>query len=436
MEITLDIKTAPVFAPLLNPARYRAAYGGRGSGKSRFFAGLMVEMHATQAGRRSVCIREVQKTLKESAKRLIEDEISRQGLGEAHGFRLLNDEIRTPGGGTISFIGMQDHNAESVKSLEGYDCAWIEEAQTLSARSLQLLRPTIRAPGSEIWASWNPTRKTDPIDVFLRGPSAPTNAVVVRANWDNNPWLPTELNQERLDDLINSPDQYAHVWDGDYVTVATGAYYADALTRARAEHRIGLVAADPLMTLRAFFDIGGTGAKSDACSIWIVQIVGREVRVLDYYEAVGQPLEAHINWMQSQGYLQHRCHVYLPHDGVTHDRVFDVTYESEIRRAGYDVTVVKNQGAGAATQRIEALRKLFPSIRFDENKCAAGLEAIGWYHEKRDDKRGIGLGPDHDWSSHAADALGLMAVKADDIFDDAGARRTNHYAHGVNSWMG
>jgi len=430
----IDIAVARVFKPLLQPSRYKAAHGGRGSGKSRFFAGLMIRDHLVNPGMRSVCIREVQKTLKDSAKRLLEDEIRRLGLGEAHGFKITNDEIRTPRGGVVIFQGMQDHNAESIKSLEGFHRAWIEEAQTLSARSLALLRPTIRAPGSEIWASWNPRRKADPVDAFFRGKHKPTDAIVVRANWQDNPWFPAELDAERLDDLRINPDQYPHVWDGDYVTVMIGAYYAQALTVARQEHRIGHVAADPLLSLRAFWDIGGTGAKADACTIWITQFVGREVRVLDYYEAVGQPLAAHVGWMQAHGYAPGRCQVYLPHDGVQHDKVFDVTYESELRRAGYDVTVIKNQGAGAASQRIEALRKLFPSLRFNGEKCQAGLDAIGWYHEKRDEHRNIGLGPEHDWSSHAADALGLMAVVAEDIFDEANYRPRQDY--GVTSWMG
>lgn len=437
MKTTLRIPTAPVFKPLLQPARYKAAYGGRGSGKSRFFGGLLVEDHLLERGLRSVCIREVQKTLKDSAKRLIEDRLKEYRLGEAQGFKIFNEVIQTPGDGLITFQGMQDHTAESIKSLEGFGRAWIEEAQTLSHRSLQLLRPTIRAPGSQIWASWNPRRKTDPIDAFFRGEHVPSDAVIVRANWSDNPWFPAELNAERLDDLRINPDQYQHVWEGDYVTVMSGAYYAQSLALAKAEHRIGHVAIDPLLSLRAFFDIGGTGAKADACAIWIAQFVGREVRMLDYYEAVGQPLSAHVHWMQTNGYVPARCKIYLPHDGVTHDRVYDVTYESELRRAGYDVMTVKNQGAGAAMQRIEALRKLFPSIRFDADKCAGGIDALGWYHEKRDEIRNIGLGPDHDWSSHCADAAGLMAVVAEDIFSEVNRRPVQsrrNYAQG--GWMG
>jgi len=406
--LAVEIETAPVFEPLLSPARYKAAWGGRGSGKSWFFASMMIEDHLANPGMRSVCIREVQKSLKESAKRLLEATIEKFGLKEADGFRVLTDRIDTPGGGTIIFQGMQDHTAESIKSLEGFNRAWVEEAQTLSARSLQLLRPTIRAPGSELWFSWNPRRKDDPVDAMFRGGEAPTNSTVIKANWGDNPWFPDELEQERLDCLRDNPDQYEHIWNGDYVTVAEGAYFAQHLAKARAEGRIGVVAADPLMRLRTFWDIGGTGAKADACAIWVAQFVGQQIRVVDYYEAQGQPLAAHVAWLRSSGY--DGCEIVLPHDGATHDKVHQVSYESALREALFPVTVVPNQGAGAAAARIEAARRLFPSIWFNEATTEGGLAALGWYHERRDESRNIGLGPEHDWASHGADAFGLMCV--------------------------
>jgi phage terminase large subunit len=186
----LQIRTAAAFAPLLNPSRYKGAWGGRGSGKSRFFAGLLAEEHLMFPGHRSVCIREVQKSLKQSAKKLIEDTLQSYNLGEAQGFKVFREVIETPGDGLIIFQGMQDHTADSVKSLEGFDRAWVEEAQSLSDRSLSLLRPTIRAENSELWFSWNPSRPTDPIDQLLRGPVMPSGSVVVRANWSDNPWFP------------------------------------------------------------------------------------------------------------------------------------------------------------------------------------------------------------------------------------------------------
>lgn len=404
----LDIPTAKVFRPLLDPARYKGAHGGRGSGKSHFFADLLIETALAERGLRAVCIREVQKSLKESAKRLIEDKLSEHALGQAEGFKVFREVIETPGDGLIAFQGMQDHTAESIKSLEGFGRAWCEEAQSLSARSLSLLRPTIRAEGSEIWFSWNPRRKTDPVDLMLRGESLPTGAAVVRANWSDNPWFPSVLENERQDCLRNDPDQYGHIWEGEYATVLAGAYYARCIAEAKAQGRIGKVAADPLMTLRAFFDIGGTGAKADAVAVWIAQFVGREIRVLDYYEAVGQPLATHVTWLRDHGY--EKAQVFLPHDGAAQDRVYSVSYEGALRSAGFQVRTIPNQGAGAAAMRIEAARRRFPAIWFNEATTKGGLDALGWYHEKRDDARGIGLGPDHDWSSHGADAFGLMCV--------------------------
>src|SRR5258708_7907577 len=151
----LNLKAAPVFEPLLKPARYKAAWGGRGSGKSHFFAELVVG-ESTRPGSLIVCIREVQRTLQESAKRLIQRKMEKWGRGEAQGYRVYADHIATPGDGRIIFLGMQDTTAEGIKSLEGYRIAWVEEAQTLSQKSLDLLRPTIREPSSQIWFSWNP----------------------------------------------------------------------------------------------------------------------------------------------------------------------------------------------------------------------------------------------------------------------------------------
>jgi phage terminase large subunit len=303
---------------------------------------------------------------------------------------------------------MQDHTAESVKSLEGFKRAWVEEAQTLSATSLTLLRPTIRSPGSELWFSWNRRRKSDPVDIMLTGAELPTGAIVVHSNWDDNPFFPGELEQERLDCLRVEPDQYDHIWEGGYAKVLKGAYYAKNLAEARKENRIGKVSADPLMRKMAFWDIGGTGARADACVIWIAQFVGREIRILDHYEAIGQPLSTHVAWLRENGYDKVLC--YLPHDGVKSDSVFKVSYESSLRDAQFPVEVIENQGPGAAMARVRAARRLFPSMWFNEATCEAGIEAVGWYHEKWDKDRDVGLGVDHDWSSHSADAFGLMAV--------------------------
>ena len=358
----------------------------------------------------------MQKSLKDSAKRLLEDKMRDFGLGEAQGFRVFKDSITTPGGGVIIFHGMQDHTAESIKSLEGFNRAWVEEAQTMSNQSLNLLRPTIRstAPaGAELWFSWNPRRKTDPVDVLFRQQKPPTGAVVIKVNWNNNPWFPAVLEVERKDCLDVEPDQYDHVWEGGYVTIAEGAYFARHLNEARLENRITVVTPDPNMVFRIFIDIGGTGARADNFVMWVAQFVGTQIRWVDYYEAQGQDVATHLSWLRNHKYTPDRAQIWLPHDGGTHDRVIDISYESALQGAGYEVTVVPNQGKGAAKARIDEARRLFGSMLFDEERCAAGLEALGWYHEKRDAVRNVGLGPSHDWSSHSADAFGLACIVHD-----------------------
>ena len=412
----LTIETAAVFEPLLAPAPYKGAHGGRGSGKSHFFAGMLIEDCLAEpgdhgAGLRSVCIREVQKDLAQSSKALVEAKLADFRLSEKDGFKVFRDVIQTPGDGLMIFKGMNDYTAESVKSLEGFKRGWWEEAQTATNHSLTLLRPTImRLDGAQLWFSWNARRKTDPVDVMLRGTEKPTGAVVVQANWRDNPFRNEQLDTERLDCLRMQPDQYDHIWEGGYITVASGAYFAKQLAECKGSNRIGVLAADPILTLRAHIDIGGTGKRSDAFAMWINQFVGEQVRVLDYYEAVGQEAATHIAWLRANNYGPERVTIVLPHDGETNDKVHRVSYASAFRDAGYKVVTIPNMGPGAANARIETVRRLFPQIWFNDKTTEPGRDALGWYHEKKDEARGIGLGPDHDWSSHAADAFGLMAV--------------------------
>jgi len=442
---SLNIETARVFLPFMKPSRYKAAHGGRGSAKSHFFAELLVEHHVLYPGLRSVCIREVQKTLAQSAKKIIEDKIKKHDL-EQCGFQILKDRIETPGDGVIIFQGMQDHTSESIKSLEGFGIAWCEESQTLSKRSLELLRPTIRDSGipefsAELWFSWNPTRKNDAVDDLFRGESGPpNNSIVVKANWNNNPWFPAVLEGERTDDQEHRPDSYDHVWEGGYIKAQEGAYFVKNISKARREGRIGFVPRNELMHCHAFWDIGGTGAKADACSIWIVQFIGQAINVIDHYEAQGQELKDHVYWLTQNEYTGVNTHIYLPHDGVKHDSVYRVTYESEMKKAGYKVKIMPNAGSGAAMQRVEAVRSVFHRVFIDEKKCEGGLEALGWYHEKKNDKTGMGMGPDHDWSSHSCDSFGAMAVESENLTRQKvkpkaspKPRRSNSSA---GSWMG
>jgi phage terminase large subunit len=211
---TLQIKTPRLFQPLLAPARYKGAWGGRGSGKSHFFAELLIDRCVQYRGTRAVCLREIQKDLKRSSKMLIEDKL--RSMGVQSQFRVMDNLIETPGDGIIIFQGMQNHTAESIKSLEGFDIASFEEAQNMSAYSLGLLRPTIRKPNSELWFAWNPRTKRDPVDVLMRSPERPPDSVVIETHFWNNPWFPQVLRDEMEYDKRRDPDRYAHVWLGGY----------------------------------------------------------------------------------------------------------------------------------------------------------------------------------------------------------------------------
>ena len=210
----LQIPTPEVFAPLLRPARYKGAHGGRASAKSHFFAGLWLEENVQQR-LDCVMLRETLKSLEFSVKKLLESKIEQHNAGAY--FDVQDRRILSRQGGVTIFEGMQNHTADSIKSLEGFHRGWVEEAQSLSKKSLDLLRPTIRKDDSELWFSWNPCEPTDPVDEFLRAEKPFPGSVVVRANYTDNPWLPEVMRQEMEYDRARDPDKYAHVWLGEYV---------------------------------------------------------------------------------------------------------------------------------------------------------------------------------------------------------------------------
>lgn len=359
-----------------------------------------------------VCGRQFMNSLEDSSleevKRAIEEE---EFLADYYD---VGDKYIKSKDGRISFtfVGL-DRNLGSIKSKGRILLMWVDEAEPVTDAAWSIVIPTLREEGSdwnaELWVTWNPKRKDAAVEKRFRQ-SKDALIKIAEVNWKDNPRFPKKLERERLRDLNERPDQYPHIWEGEFATVVEGAYFAKQLIEAKAQKRIGRVPADPLMTTRAFVDIGGTGARADAFAMWIAQFVGKEIRVLDYYEAVGQPLAAHLVWLRERGYEPGKLQIWLPHDGATQDRVHAVSYESALKQAGYAVTVVPNQGRGAAAARIEAARRWFPRVWFNEDTTEAGRAALGWYHEKRDEERGIGLGPEHDWASHGADAYGLMNV--------------------------
>ena len=216
-------KTARVFEPLLAPRRYKGARGGRGSGKSHFFCDHLVREALNNPGMRFVAIREVQKSIRDSVYQLIVDKIRARGVEDYFDIKL--DRIVTPGDGIVLFQGMQDHTADTIKSLEGMQRALVEEAQTISTRSWELLYPTIRAPNSEIWCPWNPRRKSDPVDKFFLDNAQDRDVICVTANWRDNPWFTEESDADRLRDKASKPDRYAHIWEGAYEPSVVGAIW-------------------------------------------------------------------------------------------------------------------------------------------------------------------------------------------------------------------
>lgn len=412
-RIELPRKLRPVFS---GRADVRWACGGRGSAKTRSFA-KMAAVRGYMFGMQGVggiilCARQFMNSLEDSSleevKRSIEDEpwlAAYYEIGEKF-IRSRDGRI------SFTFAGL-DRNIASIKSKGRLLLCWVDEAEPVTDEAWMTLIPTLREEGSdwnaELWVTWNPKRKTAPVEGRFRF-TTDKNTKGCVINWRDNPKFPAKLERDRQKDKRERPEQYDHIWEGGYAVINEGAYYAASIVKAREEGRIGKVAADPLMTLRAFVDIGGTGARADAFSLWVAQFVGKEIRVLDYYEAVGQPLASHLAWCREKGYTPDKLQWWLPHDGATQDKVHDVSYESALRQAGYTVTVVPNQGKGAAKQRVEATRRMFPSMWIHEATTGPGLDALGWYHEKRDEARGIGLGPEHDWASHAADAFGLMCI--------------------------
>ena len=394
------VRIPEAFEGLFRPARYKAFYGGRGSAKSHSFAAALVIM-AAQREMRILCAREIQKSIKDSVKRLIDDKIAECSLG--HFYRSTETEIVGANGSRFLFAGLRT-NPDSIKSMEGLDVAWVEEAARVSQRSLDLLKPTLRADGSELWFSWNPESEFDPVDAMFRGASgAPPNSVVREVSWRDNPFFPAVLAGEREWDFASNPEKAAHVWEGAYQTFVEGAYYGALLGEARKAGRIGdtpVAAEEPVET---WWDLG----HSDATAIWFVQAVGREFRVIDYYESNGVGLDHYAAELLSKTYRYSR-HV-LPHDAQAHELGTNLTRQETLRRLmpGHMFMIAPRQ---SVDDGINAVREILPKCWFRAEQCSAGLKALGAYHEKIDADRRVGLGPEHDWSSHGADAFRYGAL--------------------------
>lgn len=375
----LQIQTPEVFLPLLEPARYKGAWGGRGSGKSHFFGEMLVEECLIQPTR-AVCVREIQKSLDQSVKRLIEDKIA--GLGVQSRFRILNTHIEVDNGGVIIFQGMQNHTADSIKSLEGFRIAWVEEAQSLSQRSLDLLRPTIRAPGSEIWFSWNPSKDTDPVDLLLRGETPPPGAIVVPANWSDNPWFPDELRDEKDYDQRRDPEKYAHIWLGEYQRNSEARVFRnwrveEFETPPDARFYYGAdwgFSVDPTVLVRAFVE--GRTLFVDA----EVYQVGCEIdRTPDLFDKI----EGSRKWP-------------IRADSARPETI------SYMQRHGFPRLVPANKGAGSVEDGIEFLKSYDIVVH---PRCRHTADELALYAYKTDKLTGEVLPVLEDKKNHVIDAL-------------------------------
>lgn len=414
VEIDLEIpdKLVEVFE---GEADTRGAHGGRGSAKTRTFAKMTaVRAHMwDQEGRTGIilCARQFMNSLDDSSLEEIKTAIRETEWLAPH-FDIGEKYIRTKSGRiSYTFAGL-DRNIASIKGKSRLLLAWVEEAEPVTEDAWVKLEPTLREEDSELWVTWNPEREESATNKRFHSRIAPADArtKIVEMNWRDNPWFPAILERKRLKAQRDKPHQYEHIWEGDFVTAQEGAYYTPDLIKAKQDGRICFLPEEPHLTIRLVADIGGTGAKADNFVFWAQQCVGKAIHWVNHYEAQGQPLAAHLNWMRSQGYTPDRVVIVLPHDGEQQDKVIDTSYAKAFREAQYRVEVVPNQGKGAAMQRVEKARELFPRMWFDDKKTEAGRKALGWYHEKIDEKRGIGLGPDHDWSSHSADAFGAGCV--------------------------
>lgn len=389
------------FEPLTRPARYKAAWGGRGSGKSHSFATLAV-LRCIQGPTRIVCIREVQNTIRDSVRQLLVDKINEMSLGSL--FEVLETEIRAKNGSLIIFRGMKDMNAIGIQSLEGFDVAWVEEAQSLSQRSFDVLRPTIRKPGSELWFSWNPRRKADPVDSFFRGSVQSPDAICVEMNWEDNPFLPKELLQEKTFDYLRDPVKAQHIWGGGYEVLAEGAYYGRDVVAAETEGRIRRVPHDRAADVFACWDLG----IGDAMAIWTFQIVNREWHWLHYIEGTGKGLDAYVDLIKALPYAVHE-HL-LPHDAQARELQTGKSRKQFLEERGLKTRVVPNH---RVDDGINAVRAVFNRFWIDETNCERGIECLRNYRSEFSDRlQTIKSQPLHDWASHGADALriGVMGI--------------------------
>lgn len=398
MSSSRTVDVAEIFEPLLEPARYKGAWGGRGSGKSWFFAEQLV-LQAYASPIRAVCIREVQNTIKDSVKQLLVDKIAALKLGGA--FDILDSEIKGKNGSLIIFRGMQSYNADNIKSLENFNRAWVEEAQSLSERSFDLLRPTIRAEGSELWFSWNPRHKTDVVDYFFRGPYRYPGALCIKVNWNDNPWFPDVLRTERQSDYMRDPDKASHVWEGEYERITEGAYYARLILAAERDGRIKDFEIDRSKPVHTAWDLG----KKANNVIWCWQNIGDVPHIVDFYSPPDGDLKIWAQWLKDRAY---HGNDYVPHDVMQEEWGTGRTRWELLKTMGRKPTRVASVSVEDGRN---AVRLILERAVFHKSNCDYGIDGLRSYRREWDQELGVFKeNALKNWADHIADGFRYLAL--------------------------
>jgi phage terminase large subunit len=382
---------------LFQPHRYKIAYGGRGSGKSWGFA-IALLLLAAQKPMRVLCAREVQKSIKQSVHTLLSDQIQSLGLGAIS--QVLETEIRFANGSTFSFAGLASHTVESIKSFEGCDIVWIEEGQTISKRSWNILIPTIRKPGSEIWVTFNPDLDTDDTYVrFVLNP--PASARVVKMNYSDNPWFPEVLEQERLHCQTHNPADYENIWEGNCKSAVDGAIYAAEIAALQEEGRLCHAPYDPTLKVHTVWDLGWNDSM---CIALVQRSPSGEVRIIDYIEDSHRTLDSYV--MQLIDMRLNWGFDFLPHDGRTKDFKSGKSSEEILTAMGRTVQIL---GRDDVEEGIKLARMMFGRLWVDK-KAGELIDRLKRYRRMQNQKTLEFGAPLHDENSHGADCLRYVAM--------------------------
>lgn len=404
-DLKLSLTLPEKLAPLYEPRRYKVMHGGRGGGKSHGAAQVLLDM-AARRQMRVLCAREVQKSMRDSVHRLLKDYIAKLGLGGY--FEVLDTEIRGVNGSLFLFAGLQAHTVDSIKSFEGVDIVWVEEAHSVSKKSWDVLIPTIRKKDSEIWLTLNPDMETDETyQRFIATPSPDT--WVCQMGWRDNPWFPAVLDDERIKAKRTMlAEDYAHIWEGKARRVAAGAIYRHEIEALYADHRAERMPYDPRMPVHTVWDLGW----NDAMAIAMVQVTPHEVRVIDYIEDSHRTLDWYVARLEQRGY---RWGVdYLPHDGETKNFQTGKSTSALLREMGRArVTCLP---ALSVEEGIRSARMLFPRCYFDSEKTVRLLECLKRYQRQVHATTGEAMGPLHDEFSHGADCFRYVAMSAEHMW--------------------